>query len=110
MRRRRRIAGWLTVDTKDDLAFAEAVHARLHVKAGEASLDDLLRLLEREPALKAVSATAGVKSGGSDAGAQPWSAATAAENSAMVMSSAWWRWRAPCAITKYRRAFRAEWQ
>jgi len=61
-------SGWLTVDTKDDLAFAEAVHARLHVKAGEASLDDLLRLLEREPALKAVSATAGAKSGGSDAG------------------------------------------
>lgn len=49
-------SGWLTVETQDDLAFAEAVHARLHVKAGEASLDDLLRLLEREPALKALSA------------------------------------------------------
>jgi spore coat polysaccharide biosynthesis protein SpsF len=49
--------GWLTVDTQDDLAFVEAVHARLHVKAGEASLDDLLRLLEREPALKALSAS-----------------------------------------------------
>ncbi|HKQ11140.1 MAG TPA: NTP transferase domain-containing protein [Rhizomicrobium sp.] len=52
-------SGWLTVDTQDDLAFAEAVHARLHVKAGEASLDDLLRLLEREPALKALSAGSG---------------------------------------------------
>ncbi|HKU55233.1 MAG TPA: NTP transferase domain-containing protein [Rhizomicrobium sp.] len=49
-------SGWLTIDTQEDLAFAEAVHARLHVKAGEASLDDLLRLLEREPALKAISA------------------------------------------------------
>jgi spore coat polysaccharide biosynthesis protein SpsF len=58
-------SGWLTVDTQDDLAFAEAVHARLHVKAGEASLDDLLRLLEREPALKALSAGSG---GGSNAG------------------------------------------
>ena len=52
-------SGWLTVDTQDDLAFAEAVHARLHVKAGEASLDDLLRLLEREPALKSLSAGSG---------------------------------------------------
>jgi len=52
-------SGWLTVDSQDDLAFAEAVHARLHVKAGEASLDDLLRLLEREPALKALSAGSG---------------------------------------------------
>jgi spore coat polysaccharide biosynthesis protein SpsF len=48
-------SGWLTVDTQDDLTFVEAVHARLHVKAGEASLDDLLRLLEREPALRALS-------------------------------------------------------
>ena len=52
-------SGWLAVDTPDDLAFAEAVHARLHVKAGEASLDDLLRLLEREPALKTLSAKPG---------------------------------------------------
>jgi len=54
-------SGWLTVDTLEDLAFVEAVHARLHVKAGEASLDDLLLLMEREPALKALSAAAGSK-------------------------------------------------
>ena len=47
-----RNAGRLTVDTPDDLAFAEAVHARLDAKAGEASLADLLLLLEREPALR----------------------------------------------------------
>jgi len=47
-----RPGGRLTVDTPDDLAFAEAVHARLEAKAGEASLGDLLLLLEREPALR----------------------------------------------------------
>ena len=41
-------AGRLTVDTPDDLAFVEAVHARLEAKAGEASLSDLLLLLERD--------------------------------------------------------------
>ena len=41
----------LTVDTSDDLVFAEAVHARLETQAGEASLADLLMLLDREPAL-----------------------------------------------------------
>jgi spore coat polysaccharide biosynthesis protein SpsF len=41
----------LTIDTPDDLAFAEALHARLAAKAGEASLADLLLLLEREPGL-----------------------------------------------------------
>jgi spore coat polysaccharide biosynthesis protein SpsF len=59
-------SSWLTVDTSDDLAFVEAVHARLHVKAGEASLDDLLRLMEREPALKTLSA--GSKTGGGNGG------------------------------------------
>ena len=39
----------LTIDTPDDLAFVEAVHERLAAKAGEASLEDLLLLLEREP-------------------------------------------------------------
>jgi len=48
--------GGLTVDTPDDLAFVEAVHARLAAKAGEASLADLLLLLEREPELKALPA------------------------------------------------------
>jgi spore coat polysaccharide biosynthesis protein SpsF len=51
-----RPCGRLTVDTPDDLAFAEAVHERLAAKAGEASLADLLLLLEREPGLRAVNA------------------------------------------------------
>lgn len=46
----------LTVDTSDDLVFAEAVHARLEAKAGEASLADLLLLLDREPALRNLNA------------------------------------------------------
>jgi len=46
----------LTVDTPDDLAFVEAVHARLEAQAGEASLADLLLLLEREPALRQINA------------------------------------------------------
>jgi spore coat polysaccharide biosynthesis protein SpsF len=49
-------AGRLTIDTPDDLAFVEAVHARLDAKAGEASLADLLLLLEREPGLRALNA------------------------------------------------------
>ena len=49
-----RDAGRLTIDTPDDLAFAEAVHRRLQAKAGEASLADLLLLLEREPGLRAL--------------------------------------------------------
>lgn len=49
-----RAAGRLTVDTPDDLAFVEAAHARLEVRAGEASLADLLMLLEREPELRAI--------------------------------------------------------
>jgi spore coat polysaccharide biosynthesis protein SpsF len=48
--------GRLTVDTPDDLAFVEAVHARLAAKAGEASLADLLLLLEREPMLRQINA------------------------------------------------------
>jgi spore coat polysaccharide biosynthesis protein SpsF len=51
-----RKAGRLTVDTPDDLAFIEAVHARLEAKAGEASLGDLLLLLEREPGLREINA------------------------------------------------------
>ncbi|HSM96595.1 MAG TPA: NTP transferase domain-containing protein, partial [Rhizomicrobium sp.] len=46
----------LTVDTPDDLAFVEAVHERLAAKAGEASLSDLLLLLEREPELRTLNA------------------------------------------------------
>jgi len=51
-----RKSGRLTVDTPDDLAFIEAVHERLDAKAGEASLGDLLLLLEREPELRAINA------------------------------------------------------
>ena len=47
-----REGGRLTIDTPDDLAFVEAVHERLAAKAGEASLADLLLLLEREPGLR----------------------------------------------------------
>jgi spore coat polysaccharide biosynthesis protein SpsF len=46
----------LTIDTPDDLAFIEALHARLEAGAGEASLSDLLLLLEREPELNVVAA------------------------------------------------------
>jgi spore coat polysaccharide biosynthesis protein SpsF len=49
-----RQGGRLTIDTPDDLAFVEAVHARMAAKAGEASLVDLLLLLEREPQLRAI--------------------------------------------------------
>jgi spore coat polysaccharide biosynthesis protein SpsF len=49
-----RDGGRLTIDTPDDLAFVEAVHARLDARAGEASLADLLSLLEREPDLRAI--------------------------------------------------------
>jgi spore coat polysaccharide biosynthesis protein SpsF len=46
-----RKSGRLTIDTPDDLAFVEAVHARMNARAGEAALGDLLLLLEREPSL-----------------------------------------------------------
>ena len=49
-----RDGGRLTIDTPDDLEFVEAVHARLHAKAGEASLGDLLLLLDREPSLRSL--------------------------------------------------------
>lgn len=51
-----REGGRLTIDTPDDLAFVETVHERLAAKAGEASLADLLLLLEREPSLRALNA------------------------------------------------------
>ncbi len=46
----------LTIDTPDDLAFIEALHARSAARAGEASLADLLLLLEREPELNRINA------------------------------------------------------
>ncbi len=51
-----REGGRLTIDTPDDLAFIEAVHARMAAKAGEASLADILLLLEREPSLRRINA------------------------------------------------------
>jgi spore coat polysaccharide biosynthesis protein SpsF len=51
-----RRGGRLTIDTPDDLAFIEAIHERLQAKAGEASLADLLLLLEREPRLGKINA------------------------------------------------------
>ena len=51
-----RAPGRLTIDTPDDLSFVEAVHARLEAQAGEASLGDLLLLLEREPQLRQINA------------------------------------------------------
>lgn len=48
--------GRFTIDTPDDLAFVEAVHARMAARAGEASLADLLLLLEREPDLARINA------------------------------------------------------
>jgi spore coat polysaccharide biosynthesis protein SpsF len=49
-----RDGGRLTIDTPDDLAFVEAVHARLQARAGEAALADILLLLERAPELRAI--------------------------------------------------------
>src|ERR1700743_1854177 len=46
--------GRFTIDTPDDLAFVEAVHARVQARAGEANLADLLLLLEREPELNKI--------------------------------------------------------
>ena len=51
-----RDGGRLTIDTPDDLAFIEAVHDRMHARAGEASLADILLLLEREPSLRGINA------------------------------------------------------
>jgi len=49
-----RKGGRFTIDTPDDLAFIEAVHARIGARAGEANLADLLLLLEREPELNRI--------------------------------------------------------
>ncbi len=63
-----RKGGRLTIDTPDDLAFIEAVHARLAARAGEASLSDLLLLLEREPDLSRINAHVRQKPIGGDGG------------------------------------------
>src|SRR6185503_17265558 len=49
-----RKGGRFTIDTPDDLAFVEALHTRIQARAGEASLADLLLLLEREPDLNRI--------------------------------------------------------
>ena len=46
----------LSIDTPADLAFAEAVYQRLGAEPGDASLPELLDLLEREPSLRAINA------------------------------------------------------
>jgi len=51
-----RKSGRFSIDTPDDLAFAEALHERMQARAGEASLADLLLLLEREPELNRINA------------------------------------------------------
>jgi len=59
--------GRLTIDTPDDLAFIEALHERSRAGAGEASLADLLLLLEREPELNRINAHVTQKAIGQDA-------------------------------------------
>lgn len=46
----------LSVDTPADVTFIEAVYDRLHAQAGEATLTDLVALLNREPALLGLNA------------------------------------------------------
>jgi spore coat polysaccharide biosynthesis protein SpsF len=56
----------LSIDTPADVTFIEAVYARLHAQAGEATLTDLVALLTREPALLGLNAPhrAHVQTGG----------------------------------------------
>lgn len=49
-----RKGGRFSIDTPDDLAFVEVLHQRIQARAGEASLADLLLLLEREPELNRI--------------------------------------------------------
>lgn len=58
----------LSIATPDDLAFIEALHERLQTKAGEASLADLLLLLEHEPKLAKMNAHVRQKASGSGGG------------------------------------------
>jgi spore coat polysaccharide biosynthesis protein SpsF len=46
----------LSVDTPADVTFIETIYERLHAQAGEATLTDLVALLEREPALLGLNA------------------------------------------------------
>ena len=79
-----RDGGRLTVDTPDDLAFIEAMHERLQAKAGEASLADLLLLLEREPRCARSTPMCARRTSPAKAGSRS-SAATAAARSATAM-------------------------
>jgi spore coat polysaccharide biosynthesis protein SpsF len=51
-----RAAFRVSIDTPDDLKFVETVYSRLGVPAGEASLGDVIRLVEREPGLNRINA------------------------------------------------------
>ncbi|NOT41385.1 MAG: NTP transferase domain-containing protein [Alphaproteobacteria bacterium] len=51
----------LSIDTAADVTFIEAVYARLHAQAGEATLTDLVALLTREPRLLDLNAPAQVR-------------------------------------------------
>lgn len=51
-----RPSGRLSIDTADDLAFAEAVYARLGAPPGEAALADVLDLLDRATELRVLNA------------------------------------------------------
>ncbi len=54
----------LSVDTPADLTFIEAIYARLHAQAGEATLTDLVQLLNREPALLDLNAEPAARASG----------------------------------------------
>ena len=41
----------LSIDTPSDRTFIEAIYEKLHAKAGEASLSDLIALIKRDPSL-----------------------------------------------------------
>ena len=49
-------AARLSVDTPEDLDVLRTIYARLNVPAGEASLVDVLALLDQDPELRAINA------------------------------------------------------
>ncbi len=51
----------VSIDTPADVTFIEAIYARLHAQAGEATLTDLIALLQREPALLDLNASSPVR-------------------------------------------------
>ncbi len=91
-----REGGRLTIDTPDDLAFVEAVHARMDARAGEASLADLLLLLEREPVLRTLNDHAAAEEARCRGRPRAHSLRWRRRGSDTVMSSGWLRWRGRC--------------